>query len=74
MKNQKNQKQYVYLLYQNGYWLNSMKAYDFDHVDKSEFKNEEKIINSLTKEDIMAVAKKYLKTDNYVRVFINPKK
>ncbi len=59
---------------ENGYWLNSMKAYNFDKVDYSEFKNEEKIINALTKEDIMATAKKYLNTDNYVRVFLNPKK
>ena len=57
---------------ENKYWLNTMKAYNFDKIDYSEFKNEEKIINALTKEDIIAVAKKYLKEDNYVRIFLVP--
>ena len=59
---------------ENNYWLNALKAYNFDKIDYSEFKNEEKIISSLTKEDIIAVAKKYLNLDNYVRVYINPEK
>jgi zinc protease len=59
---------------ENTYWINAMKAYDFNQIDYSEFKKEEAIIKSLTKEDIIATAKKYLNLDNYIRVYLVPEK
>ena len=57
---------------ENRYWMASMKSYNYDGVDYSEFKNVEKMIQALTVEDIKAAAKKYLNEDNYVRVSLVP--
>lgn len=57
---------------ENSYWINSMKSYNFNNVDYSEFKNEEKMIQSLTIKDLQEVAKKYLNEDNFVRVTLVP--
>ena len=59
---------------ENTYWINAMKAYEFNQIDYSEFKKEEAIIKSLTKEHIIATAKKYLNLDNYIRVYLVPEK
>jgi len=67
-------KEYETDLKENKYWLRTMKKYYFYNLSTKEFNKIDDTINSLTKEDIRAVAKKYLNTDNYVRVSLKPEK
>jgi len=61
-------------LRENSYWISSMKSYYFYGMSTKEFNKIDDTINNLTKKDIQAVAKKYLNTDNYVRVSLKPEK
>ncbi|MBN2669380.1 MAG: insulinase family protein [Bacteroidales bacterium] len=59
-------------LRENKYWLNSMKSYYFDQEPTSNFNEVQKVIESLTAEDIKAIAKKYINDDNFVRIALVP--
>ena len=59
---------------ENKYWLNTIKSHYFNNIPLSELKDIDKTINSITKDDIINAAKKYLKTDNYIRVSLVPEK
>ena len=59
-------------LRENKYWIKAMKSYEFNGISTKEFNKTDDIINSLTKEDIQKAAKKYLNTDNYIRVSLRP--
>ncbi len=59
---------------ENKYWLNTIKSHYFNDIPLTELSNIDKTINSITKDDIINAAKKYLKTDNYIRVSLIPEK
>ena len=59
---------------ENKYWLDVIKSHYFNNIPLSELNEIDKTINSITKDDIINAAKKYLKTDNYIRVSLVPEK
>ena len=59
-------------LKQNGYWLAQISTFDQSGWSLAEIPNGEKLITSLTSEDLRKAAVKYLRTDNYVRVSLYP--
>jgi zinc protease len=59
-------------LKQNGYWLAQIGTFDQNGWSIAEIPNGEKLISSLTSEDLQRAAVKYLRTDNYVRVSLFP--
>ncbi len=59
---------------ENGYWLNTLQKYYFYNLDLSQILKIESRINSLTKDDIMKTAGKYLNGKNYVKVVLYPQK
>jgi zinc protease len=59
-------------LRENRYWLNVMKSYSFNNIEKSEVNKTMKVIEDLTVEDLQNVAKKYINENNYVRVALVP--
>lgn len=61
-------------LRENKYWLSTMESYYFNNIPFTEFNKIDNTINSITKDDIKNIAKKFLKTDNYVRVSLVPEK
>ncbi|MDP9200876.1 MAG: insulinase family protein [Gemmatimonadota bacterium] len=59
-------------LKQNGYWLSQISTFDQSGWPLAEIPNGEKLISSLTAQDLQRAAAKYLRTDNYVRVSLYP--
>ena len=59
-------------LKQNGYWLSQISTFDQSGWPLGEIPNGEKLITSLTAQDLQRAAAKYLRTDNYVRVSLYP--
>jgi len=59
-------------LKQNGYWISQISTFDQNGWPLEEIPNGEKLISSLTAEDLQRAAQKYLRTDNYVRVSLYP--
>jgi len=59
-------------LKQNGYWLSQITTFDQSGWSLAEIPNGEKLISSLTVQDLQRAAVKYLRTDNYVRVSLYP--
>ena len=59
-------------LKQNGYWLSQISTFDQSGWSLAEIPNGEKLISSLTVEDLQRAANKYLRNDNYVRVSLYP--
>ena len=59
-------------LKQNGYWISQISTFDQNGWPLEEIPNGEKLISSLTVEDLQRAAQKYLRTDNYVRVSLYP--
>jgi zinc protease len=57
---------------QNGYWISQISTFDQSGWPLAEIPNGEKLITSLTAEDLQRAAAKYLRTDNYVRVSLYP--
>jgi zinc protease len=57
---------------QNNYWLSQIATFDQSGWPLAEIPNGEKLISSLTVEDLKRAAAKYLRTDNYVRVSLYP--
>src|SRR4051812_47017278 len=57
---------------QNGYWLGQIATFDQNGWPLSDIPNGEKLISSLTSDDLRNAAVKYLRTDNYVRVSLYP--
>ena len=59
-------------LKQNGYWLLQIATFDQSGWPLAEIPNGDKLISSLTIEDLQRAAAKYLRIDNYVRVSLYP--
>ena len=59
-------------LKQNGYWLSQITTFDQSGWPLAEIPNGERLISSLTIQDLQKAAIKYLRTDNYVRVSLYP--
>ena len=59
-------------LKQNSYWISQISTFDQNGWPLEEIPNGEKLISSLTAEDLQRAAQKYLRTDNYVRVSLYP--
>jgi zinc protease len=59
-------------LKQNGYWLAQISTFDQNGWSLADIPNGEKLISSLTSDDLRNAAVKYLRTDNYVRVSLYP--
>jgi zinc protease len=57
---------------QNGYWLSQISTFDQMGWPLAEIPNGEKMIFSLTVQDLQRAAAAYLRTDNYVRVSLYP--
>jgi zinc protease len=59
-------------LKQNGYWLSQISTFDQSGWPLADIPNGEKLISSLTIQDLQRAAASYLRTDNYVRVSLYP--
>ena len=59
-------------LKQNGYWLSQIATFDQSGWPLAEIPNGEKLISTLTAQDLQRAATQYLRTDNYVRVSLYP--
>jgi zinc protease len=59
-------------LKQNGYWLSQISTFDQSGWPLAEIPNGEKLISSLTVNDLQRAATMYLRSDNYVRVSLYP--
>jgi zinc protease len=59
-------------LKQNSYWVSQISTFDQNGWPLEEISNGDKLISSLTAEDLQRAAQKYLRTDNYVRVSLYP--
>jgi len=59
-------------LKQNGYWLAQISTFDQNGWSIADIPSGDKLISSLTSEDLQRAAVKYLRTDNYVRVSLYP--
>jgi zinc protease len=59
-------------LKQNGYWLSQISTFDQNGWSLAEIPNGEKMISSLTAQDLQRAANLYLRTNNYVRVSLYP--
>jgi zinc protease len=59
-------------LKQNGYWLSQIATFDQSGWPLADIPNGEKLITSLTADDLKRAATKYLRIDNYVRVSLYP--
>ena len=59
-------------LKQNSYWIAQISTFDQNGWPLEEIPNGEKLISSLTAEDLQRAAQKYLRIDNYVRVSLYP--
>jgi zinc protease len=59
-------------LRQNGYWLNQLVAANLHQADPSNILTYERLIDLLTPEMIRDAARRYLRTDNYIRVSLYP--
>jgi len=57
---------------QNGYWLSQISTFDQSGWPLADIPNGDKLISSLTADDLKKAAIKYLRTDNYVRVSLYP--
>ena len=59
-------------LKQNGYWLSQIATFDQSGWSLAEIPNGEKMISSLTVQDLQRAANLYLRSNNYVRVSLYP--
>ena len=59
-------------LKQNGYWLSQISTFDQSGWSLAEIPNGEKMISSLTAQDLQRAANLYLRSNNYVRVSLYP--
>jgi zinc protease len=59
-------------LKQNAYWISQISTFDQSGWPLEEIPNGDKLISSLTAQDLQRAAQKYLRTDNYVRVSLYP--
>ncbi len=59
-------------LKQNEFWLSQISTFDQSGWSLAEIPNGEKLISSLTVQDLQRAAAMYLRTDNYVRVSLYP--
>jgi zinc protease len=57
---------------QNGYWLSQIATFDQNGWPFGEIPDGDKLITSLTAENLQHAAQLYLRTDNYVRVSLYP--
>ena len=57
---------------ENGYWMGLLKAYHINEYDYDDLSWQDKRIEELTSKDIQKVAKKYINTDEYIRVSLYP--
>ena len=57
---------------QNGYWLAQISTFDQSGWPLEDIPNGDKLISTLTSDDLSNAAIKYLRTDNYVRVSLYP--
>jgi zinc protease len=57
---------------QNGYWLAQISTFDQSGWPLAEIPDGDKLISSLTADDLRQAAIKYLRTNNYVRVSLYP--
>ncbi|MGI8400667.1 MAG: M16 family metallopeptidase [Gemmatimonadaceae bacterium] len=57
---------------QNGYWLSQISTFDQNGWSLEEIPNGEKLITSLTAENLQHAAQLYLRTSNFVRVSLYP--
>lgn len=56
----------------NNYWMGVLKTYHINKYDYQEVKWLDQRIEDLTAKDIQHVAKKYLDTENYIRIVLYP--
>jgi zinc protease len=59
-------------LKQNDYWRSQLSTFDQNGWPLAEIPNGDKLINSLTVQDLQRAAAKYLRRDKYVRVSLYP--
>ena len=59
-------------LKRNDYWLSQISTFDQSGWPLAEIPHGDKLINSLTVQDLQRAAAKYLRRDNYVRVSLYP--
>ena len=59
-------------LKQNNYWLAQISAFDQSGWSLATIPDADKFITALTSEDLQRAARKYLRSDNYVRVSLFP--
>jgi zinc protease len=57
---------------QNGYWVSQIATFDQNGWSLAEIPDGDKLISSLTVDDLKRAAVKYLRIDNYVRVSLYP--
>ena len=57
---------------QNGYWVSQIATFDQNGWSLAEIPDGDKLISSLTADDLKRAAVKYLRIDNYVRVSLYP--
>jgi zinc protease len=57
---------------QNGYWLSQIATFDQNGWPLEEIPNGDKLISSLTADNLKRAAQLYLRTDSYVRVSLYP--
>jgi zinc protease len=57
---------------QNGYWMAQISTFDQNGWPLDEIPDGDKLITSLTAENLQRAAQLYLRTDNYVRVSLYP--
>ncbi|RMF62497.1 MAG: insulinase family protein, partial [Calditrichaeota bacterium] len=60
-------------LKENGFWLRSLRSVYFHRADPMNILNYDTLIDNLTLEDIQTAARRYLNTENYVRVVLYPR-
>jgi zinc protease len=67
-------KQYRIAMRTNSKWLGSLKDSTLYSTDPADILTEEKLINSITSEEIQATARRYFNMDNYVQAIMYPEK
>jgi zinc protease len=58
----------------NGFWLSTLRFYDFHHEDPGQILDLERFIAGLDSDDIRNAARRYLDESNYVQVALLPER
>ncbi|MBM2813613.1 MAG: peptidase domain protein [Ignavibacteria bacterium] len=61
-------------LKQNSFWVGNLYSYYLNNEDPALLLQYPKLVENLSEDALHAAAKKYLKTDNFIRMVLNPEK